>query len=274
MTQDYISVLENLLKVANKREVLFFKTDDKYMISLMDNGTLVHVDTTSKNVQFEDEEIGIASMSEFMDYVKATGYPKNGAIKFSQETSTKGRLLDCVVFYDDEVTYRAVVADPTKFIAKYDKKVPSSRDSDPMELVAKFMLNEEDLARINNDIKMMKKCETFGLTVADKISLYMRGLERQQVTRTIDFTRAKILNKTILQADSIEKYRLFPSRLFKFMSTFKCEFDVEIRYLESKNIVAFKAFGKVDVKGGDPVNIYVASPESTSQVMSNFDIVE
>ena len=53
-----------------------------------------------------------------------------------------------------------------------------------------------------------------------------------------------------------------------------CEFDVELRYLESRNIVAFKAFGKIENPNGDPINVYVASSESTSQIMSNFDIIE
>jgi hypothetical protein len=77
-----------------------------------------------------------------------------------------------------------------------------------------------------------------------------------------------------LNVNGIEKYRLFPSRLFNFMSTFDCEFDIELRYLESRNTLAFKAFGKVEQENGDAINIYIASPESTSQIMSNFDIVE
>ena len=274
ISQVYLDVLKNLLKVANKREVLFFKENDDYMISLMDMGTLVHISTTESNISYQDSEVGISNMSEFMDYVKAVGYPKSGDIKFSQEKSTKGRVLDCLVFSDDYSTYRTVVADPTKFTAKYDKKVPVDRSIDPMSLVAQFTLDEEDLARITNDIKLMKKCEIFGVTVGSDISLYMRGIERQQVTRTIDSTKARILNSTVLKSDSIDKYRLFPSRLFSFMSTFDCEFDVELRYLESRNIVAFKAFGKIENPSGDPINVYVASSESTSQIMSNFDIIE
>lgn len=274
ISKTYLEVLKNLLKVANKREVLFFKENETYMISLMDMGTLVHISTTASNISYDDSEIGIANMPEFMDYIKAIDYPKKGNVKFSQDKSTKGRLLDCLVFSDDYATYRTVVADQTKFNPKYDKKIPVARDNDPMKLVAKFMLDTEDLDRLTTDIKLMKKSEIFGLTVSDNISLYMRGLERQQVTRMIDDTKSQIFDSKSLNVEGIDKYRLFPSRIFNFMSTFDCEFDVELRYLESRNTLAFKAFGQVTQENGDPINIYVASPESTSQIMSNFDIVE
>lgn len=274
ITKSYLEVLKNLLKVANKREVLFFKENETYMISLMDMGTLVHISTSSNNISYSDTEIGIANMPEFMDYIKAIDYPKKGNIKFAQEKSTKGRLLDCLVFSDDYATYRTVVADQTKFTPKYDKKVPVSRDSDPMKLVAKFTLDTDDLDRLTTDIKLMKKSEFFGLTVNEAISIYMRGMERQQVTRLIDETKSLILDSNALNVNGIEKYRLFPSRIFNFMSTFDCEFDIELRYLESRNTLAFKAFGEVKQENGDVINIYIASPESTSQIMSNFDIVE
>jgi len=274
ITKAYLEVLKNLLKVANKREVLFFKETETYMISLMDMGTLVHISTSANNISYSDPEIGIANMPEFMDYIKAIDYPKKGNIKFAQERSTKGRLLDCLVFSDDYATYRTVVADQTKFTPKYDKKVPVSRDNDPMKLVAKFTLDTDDLERLTTDIKLMKKSEFFGLTVNESISIYMRGMERQQVTRLIDETNSVIFDSNALNVDGIEKYRLFPSRIFNFMSTFDCKFDIELRYLESRNTLAFKAFGKVMQENGDLINIYIASPESTSQIMSNFDIVE
>lgn len=274
ISKPYLEVLKNLLNIANKREILLFKENDTYMISIMDMGTLVHISTTANNISYMDSEIGIASMPEFMNYIKAIDYPKKGNIKFSDEKTTKGRLIDCLVFSDDYATYRTVVADQTKFNPKYDKKIPVSRDIDPMKLIAKFMLDTEDLDKLTTDIKLMKKSEIFGLTVNDTISIYMRGLERQQVTRVIDDTKSQIFDSNALRSDSIDKYRLFPSRMFNFMSTFECDFDVELRYLESRNTVAFKAFGTVKKDNFDPIHIYVASPESTSQVMNNFDIVE
>lgn len=274
ITKSYLDVLKNLLKISNKREVLFYKENEIYMISLMDMGTLVHISTSSNNISYSDSEIGISNITEFMEYIKAIGYPKKGNIKFANERSTKGRLLDCLVFSDDYATYRTVVADQTKFNPKYDKKVPVSRDNDPMKLVAKFTLDTDDLDRLTTDIKLMKKSEFFGLTVNENISIYMRGMERQQVTRLIDDTKSVIYDSSILNIDGINKYRLFPNRIFNYMATFDCEFDVELRYIESRNTLAFKAFGKVSHENGDIINIYIGSPESTSQIMSNFDIVE
>lgn len=275
---EYIEVLKNFLKVskgAKKNEILFFKEDNAPMISLMDMGALVHLKTSEHHASYNVDEFGVANISEFMDYVKAINYPKVGDITIATETSTKGKSFECVVLNDEYVKYRMIVADPTRFDAKRDKKVPISRDKDPMELVASFIVTQDDLDKLTNDIKLMKGCEFFGVTVNDAVSFYMRGIERQQVTRQIDPVKTKINNSKVLASDGIDKFRQFPARIFNFMSYFKIDFEVELRYTgENRNVVGFKAFGKVTVDGKDDIEIFIGATESTSQSQNNFDIIE
>jgi hypothetical protein len=275
---EYIDVLKNLLKVskgAKKNEILFFKKDGTPMISLMDMGALVHLKTNEQHASFDIDEFGVANIGEFMDYVKAINYPSVGDISIATETSTKGKTFECVVLNDDYVKYRMIVADPTKFEEKKDKKVPISRDKDPMELVASFIVTQDDLNQLTNDIKLMKGCEFFGITVNNDVSFYMRGIERQQVTRKVDPVICKINNTQILASDGIDKFRQFPARIFNFMSYFKIDFEVEIRYTgENRNLVGFKAFGKVPVDGKGDIEVFIGATESTSQSQNNYDVIE
>ncbi len=278
-SKEYVEMLQKLLKVskgAKKETLLFYRDekDDMPKISLMDLGALVHISTTKQHANFDIEEFGVTKLSEFMDYVSALEYPKHGEIYLNDEVSTKGRNYSCVVLADDYTKYRMIVAEATEFEARKDKKVPIARDIDPMQLVAKFMVTQDDLTKLTNDIKLMKGCEFFGLTVNNDVSYYMRGTERQQVTRKVDGLKTKIYNSEILASDGIEKFRLFPARLFSFMSYFKTDFEVEIRYMESKDIVGFKAFGKLTTAGKDDIDVYLGATESTSQTMNNYDIIE
>lgn len=278
-SKEYVEMLQKLLKVtkgAKKETLLFFRDekDDMPKISMMDMGALVHISTTKQHAVYDTPEFGVTKLSEFMDYVNAINYPNHGEIFINEEISTKGKSYECVVLADDYTKYRMIVAQPSEFEPRKDKKVPVARDIDPMQLVVKFHVTQDDLAKLTNDIKLMKGCEFFGLTVNDEVSYYMRGTERQQVTRKVDGLKAKVYNSEILAGDGVEKFRLFPARLFTFMSHFKTDFEVEIRYLESKDIVGFKAFGKLKSDGKDDIEVYLGATESTSQTMNNYDIIE
>ena len=282
MSEEFIETIRNLRKVTkifDKNELLFFSDSDKNpMISCMDSGALVHIKGTPSHASYEGiTEFGVPNLTEFLDYIKALDYPNGGELSISSETSTKGKVFDCVVFANDYVKYRMIIADPTKFEPLKDKKVPSSRATDSMQLVATFILTTDDLKQLTNDIKLMKlQSDTgfFSMTVDDDISIVMRGIERQQVTRKIDPIKTKILDSNVLRSESIDKYRLFPSRIFSYLSEFKCDFEIEIRYAKNPNIVGFKAFGKIKNKGKEDIEVYVGATESTSQTMINFDIIE
>lgn len=282
MSEEYVDTFKNLLKVTKvykKNEILFFSdVNGNPMISCMDSGILVHIKGTPSHASYPDvTEFGVTSGTEFLEYIKALNYPKSGEMCISSETSTKGKVFDCIVFSNDYVKYRMIVADPTKFDRDKDKKIPSSRDTDPMQLVATFILTTDDLKQLTNDIKLMKlqsDIGTFNMTVDDDISMIMRGIERQQVTRKIDPINSKIFDSNVLRSDSINKYRIFPSRIFSYLSEFKCDFEVEIRYLPTHDIVGFKAFGKIQNKDKDDIEVFIGSTESTSHTMINFDIIE
>ena len=123
-------------------------------------------------------------------------------------------------------------------------------------------------------MKLASDSGVFSMVVEDDISIVMRGIERQQVTRKIDPVKAKIADSNVLRSETLDKYRLFPSRIFSYISEFKCDFEVEIRYAPSHNLVGFKAFGKIKNKDKDDIEVFIGATESTSQTMINFDIIE
>jgi len=280
ISHDYLNTLKSFLNIAKKNEILLFTEDNKSMISLMDMGTLVHISTDKSHLHFSDDEIGITNISEFFSYIKAIGYPDIGNITFSEETSTKGKTVSCFVFSNDNVIYRMVVADPTKFEMKYAKKVPKDRNEDPMELVAKFYLDQDDVSSILTDIKLMgKDSDSFGLYINDSdINLYMRGIQGQQTKRSIDKTKSQVFNSFSTEDDGLKKYKLFPSKIFNYMAYFDCAFDIEVRILRrgpDSYITSVKAYGKLEFDDREPINIFIGCPENEAQVCANnFDVVK
>lgn len=280
LSKSYITTLKNFLNIAKKSEILLFKENDISMISLMDMGTLVHISTTANNLDFADEELGITNIGDFTSYIKAIGYPDNGSIVFSQETSTKGKTIPCFVFSNDSVTYRMVIADPNKFEKKYAKKVPKDRSSDPMELVGRFKVTVDDIDAILMDMKLMgKDSETFGLYInSGKISLYMRGIQGQQTKRTIDGLKSQVIGGFSTESEGLKKYKLFPSKIFQYMAYFGCDFDVEIRILrrgQSDYITSIKTYGVVTTPGSDDINVFIGCPENEAEICANnFDVIK
>lgn len=282
---EYINLLKKFLSISkeatkhssDRKESLLFYQDvndnNNPKISLMDNGVLTHISTTPEHAELNDE-FGVTKFVEFMNYIKALNYPTSGEISISEEKSTKGKDYSCVVLADDYVKYRMIVADPTEFDRKKDKKVPSSRDGDPLKLIASYLVSQEDLKKLTNDIRLMTGCDFFGLTVNNDVSYYMRGVQRQQVTRRVDPLKTKVSDTETLALDGIDKFRLFPTRIFNYMAYLGVDFEVEIRYLEPKDIVAFKAFGVIKNEGKDDIHVYIGATESTSQSMNNYDVIE
>jgi hypothetical protein len=284
-SSNYIDVLKSILnitKLCKRDNVLFYKKDDKVLISIMDNGSLIHINTNLEHANFDMDEFGVTKLSELMDYMKAIDYPNKGNLALTKEISTKGKEFECISIYDARIKYRMLIADSIRFDMAKDRKVPIDRSKDPMNLVAKFMIDENDLKEITNDVRLMNRAgsagkETFfGMKVDNNISLYMRGLERQQITRDIDHTKVQIFDTNILANDGINKFRLFPTKIFNYLESFKIPFEIEIRYMPNRDIVGFKAYGSIitDEDTNSSIDVYIGATESTSQIMSNYDIIE
>ena len=291
-TAEYMEVLDNMLKVVadlpNKRHALLFKKDGIYMHSAMALDTLVHTSTSEKNIKFDIDELAITNLTEFINYANAIEYPENEAkISLIEELTTKKEKINSFKFEGTHSTYRMPVAQSSAFRKDYDKKVPVSRDADPMDLVGKFFLDTDDIRRFVNDIQLMGKSNAFGLAIVnDKITMYMTNIQNHQVTKVIDETKAKVFNSyttTPQEQDNTQSFKLFPNKIFRYMSYFGCDFEVELRVLKKAkgDIMAIKCFGimdfadnkkpksmKKDGNTAEPVNVFIGTQENSAHAAS------
>lgn len=277
---DKVKKVVNSLSTATKRSLLIFKNNENPMISIMDMQTLVNISTDVSHCNFGADEMPITNFLEFMEYVKAINYPEDGSsIHCSDEKSTRGKTYTSFVFTGEYGTYRTIVADSSKFEPEYDRKVPMKREDDPLELVAKFYLDYDDLKRLDKDLSLMGSPNSFGIIVADeKISLYIRGLQNNQLTKDIDELKSNVYGDyTTKEAGSDDPFKLFPAKFIKYMYNIGCDFEVELRVFKSehKTVTAIKAYGVVAEDTDSPINILVGTPESSAEVVSNnYEIIE
>ena len=270
----------NSLSTATKRSLLIFKNNENPMISIMDMQTLVNISTSTKHCNFDMDEVPIANFLEFMEYVKAIDYPNNDSkIYCSDEKSTRGKTYTSFVFNGDYGVYRTVVADSSKFEPEYDRKVPMERSDDPLKLVAKFALSNDDLKRLDKDLSLMGSPSTFGVIVDEgKISLYIRGIQSNQLTKDIDELSANVYGDYTTKSDDSENpFKLFPSKFIKYMYNIGCDFEVELRLFEGPHmtVTAIKAYGVIAEDTDTPINILVGTQESSAEAVSNnYEVIE
>lgn len=295
-TNEYFVVLNKMLKIVvdlpNTRHALLYKKDDRFMHSAMALDTLVNTSAPSTHINFEPEKVGITNLNEFINYTKAIEYPKNESeINLIEEKTTKGDKINSFRFEGKHATYRMPVAQMSAFRKDYDLKVPIARDKDPLELVGKFYLDNDDLKRIVTDIQLMGKSNSFGLSIAnDKIVIYMTNIQKHQITKVIDETKSKVFNgysTTGHETTTKHPFKLFPNKIFSYMYYFGCDFEVELRVMKRGNgdLMAVKCFGvmdftpkkktktmkKVDKAPSDPkepINIFVGTHENSAHAAS------
>ena len=250
------------------------------MISVMDMQTLVNISTGTKHCDFGSDEVPIANFLEFMEYIKAINYPEDETkIYCDEEKSTRGKTYTSFVFSGEFSTYRTVIAESSKFEPEYDRKVPMKRSEDPLKLVAKFYLDNEDLKRLEKDLNLMGSPNSFGIIVDNNdISIYMRGIQNNQLTKNIDELKSKVYeNYTTKGAAGEEPFKLFPSKFIKYMNHIGCDFEVEIRVFEGPRgtVTAIKAYGTIAEDTDEPINILVGTQESSAEAVSNnYEVIE
>lgn len=277
---DILNKLMKIMKVCQRNHLLMFRDDERFRINLMDLNVIVHVKSDNSHVSFDSEEIGVTNLDYFLKYLSAIEYgASNSTISCSEEISTKGKSYESFVFKGKHATYRMAIASPSIFVPKYDRKVLSERDKDPLKLVGQFYLDKDDVSRLENDIKLAGNTDLFSLMVDDdQITIYMRGLQNEQVTKTMDPLKTKVFNNyTTKTSPTEDPFRIFPSRFFKYMSFFGCDFDVEIRVAqtETTTTVAIKAYGRIETPDMEPIEILVGTQESSAAVVTNsFEIIE
>jgi len=276
---DRVKKVVNSLSTATKRSLLIFKHEENPMMSIMDMQTLVNISTGTQHCEFGSDEIPITNFLEFMEYVKAIDYPnEDSKICCSDEKSTRGKTYTSFVFSGLYGTYRTIVADGTKFEPEYDRKVPTVRDQDPLKLVAKFMITSEELKRLDKDLSLMGSPNSFGVIINDgNISIYIRGIQDNQVTKDIDKYSAKTFDDYTTKTEGGDPFKLFPAKFLKYMNNIGCDFEVEMRVLQGPrgSVSAIKAYGVLAEETDQPIRILVATPESSAEVVSNnYEVIE
>lgn len=278
----YLKILKSLLKIyndlPNNKHALIFKTDGSMNVSAMNLNRLVCVQTTSSHVDFDDDEIGIPSLPEFLNYITAIEYPDSdkAAISRVEETSTKGKRFDSFLFEGNYGNYRMVVAHPKEFDARKDRKVPSPIEKDPLKLVAKFVISPADAKFLVKDIQLMGKAENFNLAIdGDTIKIYMKGVTKQQFSRTFKGMDVKVYDGYETKKDGKLDLKVFPSKIFDYMSYFGCGFEIEIRTLPDDSLMALKCRGTISNENVDDINIFIGTQENSSEVCNaDLDIIE
>lgn len=282
-SKPYIDVLKKIsriLKICQRNHILLFQDKGLSKISLMDMNVIIHIKADSAHANINSEELGITNLDVFLKYLDAVNYPEGKtSISCSVERSTKGKDYESFVIKGLHATYRMVVATPTIFVPRYDRNVISERSSDVLKLVSQFYLDKDDVTRLEEDIRLVGGADLFTLMVdSGEIHLFMRGLQNEQVTKKIDPLKVRVFDDyTTKGVPGEDPFRIFPSRFFKYMSQFNCDFDVEIRVLErlDGNIVAIKAYGKIEIIGQTPIEIMIGTQESSAAVvMNSFEVIE
>jgi len=285
-SKEFLEVLDRVKKVVNslttatKRSLLIFKHDENPMISIMDMQTLVNITTDDSHCSFGSDEIPITNFLEFMEYIKAINYPEGDSkICCSDEKSTRGKTYTSFVFSGEHSTYRTIVADSSKFEPEYDRKVPMQRAVDPLKLVGKFKLDHDDLKRMEKDLSLMGSPNSFGVIVDnDEISIYIRGLQDNQMTKKIDELKVKVFDGyTTKEGDADGPFKLFPAKFIKYMTNIGCDFEVELRVFEGphKTVTAIKAYGVIGEDSESPIRILVGTQESSAEAVSNnYEVIE
>jgi len=244
----------------------------------MSLNTLVTIKATPAHVEFDDNEMGIISLTQFIKYIESIDYPKDTSAKISKvtEKSTKGKDIHSFLFTGKRGSYRMPIAHPAEFDKQKDRKIPNDSNKDPLKLVAKFSIDADDAKLLVKDITLMNKSSNFILSVVDStLSIYIKGLEQQQFTKTFDGMKAQIYDDYTTEKNGINKMKLFSSRIIDYMSYLGCDFEIESRVTPDGSLMALKCRGKIDGDGMDDIDVFIGTQENSADVTSgNLELVQ
>jgi hypothetical protein len=276
ISKEYFQVLKNILKIFNdipeQREVLIFKKDNLVNITAMSLNTLVNIRTTSNHIDFDGDEIGMTSITEFINYLDAIDYIEDPDATLSsvEETSTKNKKIYSFLFKGKYGSYRMPVANLGLFDQKNRRTDPGS-SKDTLKLVGKLYLTFNDTRLLVKNTQLMNKTDNFHLLIDDKIRIYMKGIQNQQFSRVFGDKTIMIYDNFTTKGADGNDFKIFSTKIFDYMSYFGCDFEVEIRNLPDANIMALKCRGKLkyDDPKIDEIAIYIGTQENSADVCAS-----
>jgi len=280
----YIKVLTLLGKASfradKKNSILFFKDDDLTRITIMGKQSLLHIMAPECHIKINSDELGIIDIQQFTRYCKAIAYPKiDSLISHALERSTLGRTYETLTFTNKNLTFKSAVASLTLFDSKYDRKIPTPSDEDPLRLAAKLILTPENLKTIGTARSLMgSDAESFCLSVDNNVlSIYIAGsLPGHQVKIEFDNLSYVVFGDFETKVSNSSKHKLFSLQFLEAMQLFPIDFTCEVRVYEvgQMQTIVLKSYGEITEGAGEPIKIIVACQEAEAAVISNnFDII-
>lgn len=280
LSSEFIGVLNKIKTISknlpNKNQLLIFKHENTYRVSCMAYDSLLHITVDESHIKYDgDDCIGISDLSQFMKYLNNIEYSKgNGTIFCGEEKSTKGKAFTSFIFKGKYGTYRMVCADKTRFNPKMDMKIPSTRENNPLSLVAKIVLEVDELDQLDKDISLLS-VGTFALTVENDISLFMRSADNSQLSKTFDETHGAIYDSYTTN-NGFDNFKIFSTTAITFMAQFENDYEIELRVAEKREgkPMAFTAYTEIKCKDKSSMFVYIGANESKADsVTGMFDVI-
>ncbi len=276
MSVDFMKILSSLVKASGCDEVMFFKKNGKSMISSVNSGTTVHVELPESDLTFDDDEIYITNINEFISYIRACGKQDMYEVDIAKETSRSSIETVFFKFTGKGVKYRMPIGSATEFKEAKFRMVPASPEADKTTLVGKFCCDDDTIKAILTDSKLMGGADVCGLRVTGgSVLVYMKGIRNEQSTRTLNQDTTVIYND--FTTDNIDEgVKMYPVSMFSALSCFGCGFTTYIRTVERNGKISMmlKSFGEIELASGGKCDVFIGSFENAGAAFANkFDIV-
>ena len=281
-SRPFFNVIKQICMVTKAKTVKFFHDGEKSCLNIHDEKSFIHVSAGPADFSFDGLDVNSSSFREFIQFSELIGFPETGNIVVDNEETLAGHVYEFIRFTNGTETARSLTAEPS-FFNEDDTKVPSSREADPMSLLATIKLNKKDLEKYVQKLKLVPGCQFFSVNVNEKgeVKFYFKGRVGQQITSKIDYTMtlpgdSKAI-ATAYGKDSKQRYRKIPTSIFTILKGLGCEeYDMEIRYVAADyDSIALKAFA--NLQGNDqmyPIGIYAMIVECSGAEENAEELVD
>ena len=260
----FFSVIKQVCMVTKAKAVKFFHDGDRSCLNIHNENSFIHISAGPEDFSFDGMEVNSSSFIEFIKFAELIGYPGTGSIVVDNEETIAGHVYEFIKFSNGTETARSLTAEPS-FFNEDDTKVPSTREADPMSLLATIKLTKKDLEKYVQKLKLVTGCQFFSVNVTEKgeVKFYFKGKVGQQITSKVDHTMTLPGDsKAVAIAygkNSKQRYRKIPTTIFTVLKGLGCEeYDMEIRYVAADyDSIALKAFAYLQgVDQKYPISIY------------------
>lgn len=287
MSPQFFTLLKKLTMVSKSKSTVFFKVNGRCRITVPTTATFLHISAGPKDLNFDGNEVCIASLMEFIRFCELVGYPgtEGSNVSVLDETLTNGHVYPMVRFMNGDVNNatkvaRAVCADPTRFDSR-SRHIPCDRDKDPMSCLATVSLDKTELKTMCDELKMVPGCQFVSVVLTHtKVNIYMKGRTGQQITNTIPRNCTRMgaaANIDAAYASTHDKFRKIPAIYFNIMRGIDTDYEVEVRHFKSdkRDKVTLKAFSSIaGADAADPITLYVAGMENDGGEINVESLVE